>query len=231
MTPERVEALLGFAPSEFDGSFEALSSRLHVDDEPELRAAWTGTVATHDSMERQFRVVSPDGGVRWIDARITDSHQDDGRAGRLVGVMQDVTAFRAAAAASSELAAIVESSTDAIISKDLDGIVTSWNSGAERIFGFTACEMIGCSMLRLIPVDCQDEERQILARVARGERVPTPDQAAGHNPRLRHDFTDPVGRRPGCWRVEDCTRHRGTEGPRSSDGARVPDIQRPQSHQ
>lgn len=69
------------------------------------------------------------------------------------------------------LAAIVESSEDAIVSKDLDGIVTSWNEGARRIFGYTAEEMIGQSIALLIPKDRQDEEFSILTRIRRGERV------------------------------------------------------------
>src|SRR5688572_26702198 len=69
------------------------------------------------------------------------------------------------------LGAIVESSDDAIVSKDLDGIVTSWNRSAERIFGYTAPEMIGRSIRAIIPADRQDEEDQVLARIRRGEKV------------------------------------------------------------
>lgn len=71
----------------------------------------------------------------------------------------------------ARLAAIVESSVDAIIGKDLQSIVTSWNAGAERMFGYTAEEMIGRSITLLIPPDREDDEKQILARIKRGERV------------------------------------------------------------
>jgi PAS domain S-box-containing protein len=73
--------------------------------------------------------------------------------------------------ASARLAAIVESSDDAIIGKSLDGIILSWNSGAERMFGYSAQEALGKPMLMLIPFERSNEEPDILARIARGERV------------------------------------------------------------
>lgn len=69
------------------------------------------------------------------------------------------------------LAAIVESSDDAIVSKDLDGIIRSWNRGAERIFGYKADEIIGCHISTLAAPNRIDEFSQILARIARGERI------------------------------------------------------------
>lgn len=75
--------------------------------------------------------------------------------------------------ASARLAAIVESSDDAIIGKTLDGIILSWNSGAERMFGYSAQEAVGKPMLMLIPFERRSEEPEILARIARGERVDT----------------------------------------------------------
>jgi PAS domain S-box-containing protein len=70
-----------------------------------------------------------------------------------------------------QLAAIVESSDDAIISKDLDGIIQTWNRGAERVFGYTADEIIGKPVTMLMPPDRLDEEPGILARIRRGERI------------------------------------------------------------
>jgi PAS domain S-box-containing protein len=73
--------------------------------------------------------------------------------------------------ARAHLAAIVDSSEDVIIGKTLEGIVTSWNKGAERLFGYSAAEMIGQSITRLMPPEVQQEESEILARIRRGERV------------------------------------------------------------
>ncbi|MCD9816302.1 PAS domain S-box protein, partial [Bradyrhizobium diazoefficiens] len=69
------------------------------------------------------------------------------------------------------LASIVESSDDVIVSKNLDGIITSWNKGAERIFGYSAAEAIGQPITLVIPEDRQSEEREILTRIRRGERL------------------------------------------------------------
>src|SRR3546814_3022320 len=69
------------------------------------------------------------------------------------------------------LVAIVESSDDAILAKDLDGTITSWNRGAERLFGYRAAEIVGKSVMLLLPDDRQDDEAPILARLRRGERV------------------------------------------------------------
>jgi len=75
------------------------------------------------------------------------------------------------ATAAEHLAAIIESSHDAIISKDLNGIIQSWNAGAERMFGYTAAETIGRHISMLAPPDVADEIPGILARISRGERV------------------------------------------------------------
>ncbi|HWB45231.1 MAG TPA: PAS domain S-box protein [Hyphomicrobiaceae bacterium] len=76
-----------------------------------------------------------------------------------------------AAEANARLGAIVESSDDAIVSKDVNGIVTSWNKGAQRVFGYTAEEMVGKSILTLIPADRYNEETEILNRIRAGQRV------------------------------------------------------------
>ena len=94
----------------------------------------------------------------------------EGRSVGRVWNLRDVTQRHLSEIASRRLAAIVASSDDAIIGKDLNSIITSWNFGAERIFGYTAEEMIGTSIMRLIPRDRQAEEQEILARIRRGER-------------------------------------------------------------
>lgn len=86
-------------------------------------------------------------------------------------VSRDLSEGRLADQRLNLLGAIVESSDDAIVSKSLDGIIASWNKGAERVFGYTAAEAIGRPILMVIPEDRQNEENEILSRIRRGERI------------------------------------------------------------
>jgi PAS domain S-box-containing protein len=89
-----------------------------------------------------------------------------------VATFQDVTPLKSALAASARYAAIVASSADAIIGKTLEGIITEWNAAAEKIFGYTAAEMVGHPVTRLLPEDRLEEEISALTRIRRGEPVP-----------------------------------------------------------
>ncbi len=89
----------------------------------------------------------------------------------VLSILRDITDHRRGELAAAQLAAIVQSSEDAIIGKNLEGIVTSWNSGAEKVFGYAAFEMVGQPILRLIPPDRQHEEVEILRRIRRGENI------------------------------------------------------------
>jgi PAS domain S-box-containing protein len=88
-----------------------------------------------------------------------------------VNMLVDLTERKRAEENAQQLGSIVESSDDAIISKDLDGNIKSWNRGAERLFGYTASEVIGRPVTVLIPPDRIDEEPSILERLRRGERI------------------------------------------------------------
>lgn len=116
------------------------------------------------SRERQFR--RKDASV--FSAEVTVTTMPDGN---LLAMVRDISARNPAEMAAAWLAAIVESSGDAIIGQDLNGIITSWNSGAEKIFGYSAREMVGTSMLRLIPADRQYEEKHILEKISRSQRM------------------------------------------------------------
>jgi PAS domain S-box-containing protein len=143
----------------------------HSDEEPQILARIRqGQRIEHYDAERRCK----DG--RIIQVSLTISPIKD-RMGQIIGasnIARDISERRqlqTAEAAQSFLGALVESADDAIISKDLNGIVTSWNPGAEQLFGYTAAEMIGKPIALLIPENHMDEEPQILSRIRRGERL------------------------------------------------------------
>jgi|GEM_PF-563680 len=119
----------------------------------------------------QFRMErkGADGADYQVDFVPLYTEQNEVYAGMVIA--QDITDLKRAEERSAKLAAIVESSDDAIIGKTLEGIITSWNRGAEQMFGYDETEMVGASIFKLIPEDRQDEEPVILGRLSRGEKV------------------------------------------------------------
>jgi PAS domain S-box-containing protein len=106
---------------------------------------------------------------RWFDVYAFKIGEPESR--RVAVLFTDITERKRADEARARLAAIVESSDDAIVSKDLNGVITSWNAGSERLFGYTAQEAIGQSVTMLIPRERLDEEPDILNRIRHGESV------------------------------------------------------------
>jgi PAS domain S-box-containing protein len=116
-------------------------------------------------------LIARDGTETPIDDSASPIRDDQGRVHGVVLIFRSIAERKRAEVAQARLAAIVESSEDAIISKDLNGIIASWNKGAERLFGYTAEETMGQPITLLIPPERLDEEPRILDRLRRGERV------------------------------------------------------------
>jgi len=107
-----------------------------------------------------------------FDISYSPVHSDDGSVAGVFCIVNETTERRCAEETERRLAAIISSTDDAILSADLDMTITSWNKGAERLYGYAASEAIGRSVLMLIPADRSDEEYDLFRRAGRGEHVP-----------------------------------------------------------
>ena len=186
------EAAIGMAYVGFDGAFLAVNPALcelvgryqhellgrtwqsitHPEDVAPGQQEVLKTIA---GQERSFRLakryIRPDGQVVWVLLSVSLIRDRLGHATCLFTQAVDVTEQRRAEEELARLASIVEFSDDAILSMDLDGTVLSWNRAAERMYGYTAHEIIGRSVHTIVPLDRQDEVAQMLYRVRRGESV------------------------------------------------------------
>lgn len=121
--------------------------------------------------EDTFPIRGRDGRLCWFLSRAVPIHDEAGKIIRWFGTNADITDLREAEQSILRLAAIVECSQDAIVSKSLDGIIQTWNRGAERMFGYKAEEVVGKSIKIIIPPERDAEENDILNRQRRGERL------------------------------------------------------------
>ena len=136
----------------------------------ELFRGFNERVCAGEKGSLEFDIVGLKGRRCRMETHAVPLRRPDGSIAQL-GITRDITERRKAEETRLLLGAIVDSSDDAIISKDLDGRITSWNRGAERLYGYTAAEAIGKSIMMVVPPDRHEEEREILARLQRGERV------------------------------------------------------------
>jgi PAS domain S-box-containing protein len=141
---------------------------IHPDDIGHLQATMAESARTLNPWRDDFRLCRTRLGEIWVEGHSVPTREPDGSI-LWHGFVQDITRRKETELASMRLAAIIDSSDDAILSNDLNSISTSWNRGAEKLFGYTASEIVGTSIMRLLPADRQEEENQILEKIARGE--------------------------------------------------------------
>jgi PAS domain S-box-containing protein len=163
------ERIFGYSAEEMVGSsiYKLVPPDLHHEEEDVLRRISRGESVAHYEAMR----VRKDGTLFPVELTVSPVRNVSGRIVGASSVKRDISDRRHAAEVSSRLAAIVQSSDDAIVSKTLAGVVLDWNGAAERMYGFTAAEMIGRSIYAVIPEELQHEEESILTRVAQGEHV------------------------------------------------------------
>jgi PAS domain S-box-containing protein len=171
MVNAQAETIFGYPRAELLGEpIEMLVPERYRSAHPNLRNAFLADPqARLMGAGRDLNAVRKDGSEFPVEIGLSPLETADGR--KVLASIVDITGRREAEQMQAYHAAIVESSADAIIAKDLDSVVTSWNKAAESIFGYSASEMIGEPILRLLPVDRRDEEDVILGRIRRGERI------------------------------------------------------------
>jgi PAS domain S-box-containing protein len=136
-----------------------------------LRRAVEEALRTGTPYELDIQMVRADGTKLWVIARGEAQRDTTGRIVQLRGTVQDISERKQAEEVRSRHAVIVESSDDAIISKDLEGVILTWNRGAQRLFGFTEAEAVGQPITIIVPEELYEEEKEILRRVGSGEHI------------------------------------------------------------
>jgi PAS domain S-box-containing protein len=144
---------------------------VHPEDQQLVVDSIRAATARGEAFSIDYRLRGAEGLFRWAMSSGRPRWSSSGELEGYTGAVVDVHERKETALASSLLSAIVDSCDDAIVSKDLNGIVTSWNRGATRLFGYTASEMIGKPIAIVIPPDRSHEEPAILAKLRRGDSV------------------------------------------------------------
>jgi PAS domain S-box-containing protein len=151
---------------------------VHPDYREAFQQAMEATLRRGETFQFEGMICLPNKTLRWIKVNGQLQSRTDGSPEQILGTIQDITqikmseeVLRDSSKRLGELAAIVESSDDVIVSKDLNGIITSWNAAATRVFGYSAKEMIGSSILKLIPEHLHSDEKTIIESVRAGRRV------------------------------------------------------------
>jgi PAS domain S-box-containing protein len=157
---------------------EFLRDVVHPDYRDSFRQALQRVMQEGEPLHFEGMIYLPDKTLRRIEIKGNLQPESDLSKGRILGTMRDITeirkteeALRESAKYLGELAAIIDSSDDVILSKDLNGIVKSWNAAATRVFGYSAEEMIGASILKLIPEHLHSDEKTIIENVRAGRRI------------------------------------------------------------
>src|ERR1700758_2267678 len=164
-------AQLGMKRDETLGSRKEFWDRVHCDDRDRLEHALQVAKEKREDFGEDVRVVWLDGTTHWLRLRGRFHYAANGEAERSVGISLDITERKRAEEALLRYAAIVESSEDAIASGTLDGIIVSWNTGAQHLYGYTEAEAVGKPITMILPPELRNEEKKILETGRAGGRI------------------------------------------------------------
>jgi diguanylate cyclase (GGDEF)-like protein/PAS domain S-box-containing protein len=176
--------IFGLDAATFNPSFESMRARIHPDDRAAVGKLIAGFVRTGARGEVECRVVMDDAAIKYIHAVGRATFDAEHRPLRLFCTVQDVTQRRQSDLTRALLAGIVDSSDDAIVAETVGGRISSWNRGAERVFGYSSAEAIGRNIRMIVPAERHDEIERNLEMIGGGQRIESFDTE-----RLRKDGT------------------------------------------
>ena len=168
-----VTSLTGYTPDEFYADPKLFLKMAHPDDREQVSQAMDGNSRFRQAIV--LRCQHKDGRWVWIERVHVPVHDKWDNLVAIEGIARDITRQREMKAQAEHLTALVESSQDAIISSALDGTIVTWNPAAERLFGYSAEEMIGGTAMALHPKDQLAQFLEMLERLLKGERLDYPD--------------------------------------------------------
>ncbi len=164
--------LTGYKASEFiKNKVTTYNSIIHIDDRNYVRESIQSTVKKKEPYIIEYRIKTRSGEEKWVWEKGSGVFSTNGELIALEGFITDITDRKNTEKTHSLLACIVDSSSDAIMSKTLDGIITSWNPAAERIYDYTADEIIGKHFTTLIPPELINEAHDMTTKLKNGERI------------------------------------------------------------
>jgi PAS domain S-box-containing protein len=163
--------LLGLKPDALPRGYEDFLSVINPEDRGQVAREFIKPVEGHAPFETKVRVGWPDGSVHALGVRGTVHRDEVGRPLRMIGICWHISERKRTEESRDHLASLVEGADDAIIGKTLEGIIVSWNKGAEQVYGYSSNEMIGKAISLLLPPGRADELPEITARLRRGESI------------------------------------------------------------
>jgi len=172
-TSGKVLEMFGLSPDVPDESlnFASFLALVHTDDREDVSHAIGEAMKSGNEATIEYRILQPKGAQHWMVSRARRQLGKLGEPDRLTGVSADITELKNAEAVKLMQSAIVESAEDAIISNDFDGMITTWNRGAQQLFGYSEQEAVGQQITIIVPSELWTEEKAILSRLKAGESL------------------------------------------------------------
>ncbi len=164
-------AVFGYSQEEFYKTPALVKKLIHPDWQKYFEEQWANLIKGEMPPTYEYQFIHKSGEVRWLNQRNILVRDNAGNPIAIEGIVTDITERKRAERKATQLAAIVESSEDAIIGKSLDGIIMSWNKGAEKIYGYSESEVIGKPISIVIPPERADEVLQIIKKIKLGEYI------------------------------------------------------------